>query len=206
MLHHLQITTHYTVYTAWSFYLLLLCLTDDSVVFQAAARPSRPEEQTTATSASWPSCTTTLAKTCPEFPCRWLSMSRCLCCRGSVKSWSTQTCWTPPTTLRIRTREWSVWSAPALISCGRVESHANFTNCLQVYVAAFSISGYAWASWRYRYKPFNPVLGETYESHREDRGFRYVSEQVIRRVNKASQPQNPSSERAVMLCCVLFSG
>ncbi|XP_077391837.1 oxysterol-binding protein-related protein 7-like isoform X2 [Festucalex cinctus] len=47
-----------------------------------------------------------------------------------------------------------------------------------VYVAAFSISGYAWASWRYRYKPFNPVLGETYENHREDRGFRYVSEQV----------------------------
>ncbi|XP_068605559.1 oxysterol-binding protein-related protein 7-like [Brachionichthys hirsutus] len=47
-----------------------------------------------------------------------------------------------------------------------------------VYVAAFSISGYAWASWRYRNKPFNPVLGETYESDREDRGFRYVSEQV----------------------------
>ncbi|XP_061906572.1 oxysterol-binding protein-related protein 7-like isoform X1 [Entelurus aequoreus] len=47
-----------------------------------------------------------------------------------------------------------------------------------VYVAAFSISGYAWASWRYRYKPFNPVLGETYENIREDRGFRYVSEQV----------------------------
>ncbi|XP_061702232.1 oxysterol-binding protein-related protein 6-like isoform X2 [Syngnathoides biaculeatus] len=47
-----------------------------------------------------------------------------------------------------------------------------------VYIAAFSISGYAWASWRYRYKPFNPVLGETYESHREDRGFCYISEQV----------------------------
>ncbi|XP_037545224.1 oxysterol-binding protein-related protein 6-like [Nematolebias whitei] len=47
-----------------------------------------------------------------------------------------------------------------------------------VYVAAFSISGYAWASWRYRYKPFNPILGETYENHREDRGFHYISEQV----------------------------
>uniref|UniRef100_A0A8D3AZ84 Oxysterol-binding protein n=1 Tax=Scophthalmus maximus TaxID=52904 RepID=A0A8D3AZ84_SCOMX len=47
-----------------------------------------------------------------------------------------------------------------------------------VYVAAFSISGYAWASWRFRSKPFNPVLGETYESHREDRGFQYTSEQV----------------------------
>ncbi|XP_031733813.1 oxysterol-binding protein-related protein 7-like isoform X2 [Anarrhichthys ocellatus] len=47
-----------------------------------------------------------------------------------------------------------------------------------VYVAAFSISGYAWASWRNRYKPFNPILGETYESHREDRAFHYISEQV----------------------------
>ncbi|XP_062310843.1 oxysterol-binding protein-related protein 7-like isoform X3 [Osmerus eperlanus] len=47
-----------------------------------------------------------------------------------------------------------------------------------VYMGVFSISGYAWASWRNRYKPFNPVLGETYESHREERGFRYVSEQV----------------------------
>uniref|UniRef100_A0AAX7VM44 PH domain-containing protein n=1 Tax=Astatotilapia calliptera TaxID=8154 RepID=A0AAX7VM44_ASTCA len=46
-----------------------------------------------------------------------------------------------------------------------------------VYVAAFSISGYAWASWRNRYKPFNPVLGETYENYREDKGFQYISEQ-----------------------------
>ncbi|XP_058609391.1 oxysterol-binding protein-related protein 6-like isoform X3 [Onychostoma macrolepis] len=47
-----------------------------------------------------------------------------------------------------------------------------------VYVAVFSISGYAWASWRNRYKPFNPVLGETYENVREDRGFHYIAEQV----------------------------
>uniref|UniRef100_A0A8C2WX16 PH domain-containing protein n=1 Tax=Cyclopterus lumpus TaxID=8103 RepID=A0A8C2WX16_CYCLU len=47
-----------------------------------------------------------------------------------------------------------------------------------VYVAVFSISGYAWASWRNHYKPFNPVLGETYENLREDRGFHYISEQV----------------------------
>ncbi|XP_078807172.1 oxysterol-binding protein-related protein 7 isoform X3 [Oryzias latipes] len=47
-----------------------------------------------------------------------------------------------------------------------------------VYVAVFSISGYAWASWRNRYKPFNPVLGETYENVREDRGFHFISEQV----------------------------
>lgn len=47
-----------------------------------------------------------------------------------------------------------------------------------VYIAAFAISGYAMAHYRNRYKPFNPVLGETYECHREDKGFRYISEQV----------------------------
>uniref|UniRef100_A0A8C7CQ68 Oxysterol-binding protein n=1 Tax=Oncorhynchus kisutch TaxID=8019 RepID=A0A8C7CQ68_ONCKI len=47
-----------------------------------------------------------------------------------------------------------------------------------LYMGVFSISGYAWATWRNRYKPFNPVLGETYESHRKERGFRYVAEQV----------------------------
>uniref|UniRef100_A0A671NDK4 Oxysterol-binding protein n=1 Tax=Sinocyclocheilus anshuiensis TaxID=1608454 RepID=A0A671NDK4_9TELE len=47
-----------------------------------------------------------------------------------------------------------------------------------VYIAAFAISGYATAQYRNRYKPFNPVLGETFECIREDRGFRYISEQV----------------------------
>ncbi|XP_048870135.1 oxysterol-binding protein-related protein 7 [Brienomyrus brachyistius] len=47
-----------------------------------------------------------------------------------------------------------------------------------VYIAAFAISGYATARYRNRYKPFNPILGETYECEREDKGFRYVSEQV----------------------------
>ncbi|KAM8888077.1 oxysterol-binding protein-related protein 7 [Synchiropus picturatus] len=47
-----------------------------------------------------------------------------------------------------------------------------------VYIAAFAVSGYATATFRNRYKPFNPVLGETYECAREDRGFRLISEQV----------------------------
>ncbi|KAJ8372350.1 hypothetical protein AAFF_G00290390 [Aldrovandia affinis] len=47
-----------------------------------------------------------------------------------------------------------------------------------VYIAAFAISGYATARYRNRYKPFNPVLGESFECVREDRGFRYISEQV----------------------------
>lgn len=81
----------------------------DVVVVQAAAPPSPHQEKTTATSASWPFSTTILAKTCPGCPCQWLSMSRCLCCRGSVKSWNTQTCSTSPTTSMIHTREWCVW-------------------------------------------------------------------------------------------------
>ncbi|KAM6898201.1 oxysterol-binding protein-related protein 7 [Lycodopsis pacificus] len=47
-----------------------------------------------------------------------------------------------------------------------------------IYIAAFAISGYSTATFRNRYKPFNPVLGETYECTREDRGFRFISEQV----------------------------
>lgn len=76
----------------------------------------------------------------------------------------------------------------------------------QVYVAAFSISGYAWASWRYGYKPFNPVLGETYESHREDRGFHYISEQVTSRGgngNMLIKPQYLGLGHTVMLCYML---
>ncbi|XP_012670024.2 oxysterol-binding protein-related protein 7 isoform X2 [Clupea harengus] len=47
-----------------------------------------------------------------------------------------------------------------------------------LYIAAFAISGYSIATFRNGYKPFNPVLGETYECVREDRGFRFISEQV----------------------------
>uniref|UniRef100_A0A3B4ERV3 Oxysterol-binding protein n=1 Tax=Pundamilia nyererei TaxID=303518 RepID=A0A3B4ERV3_9CICH len=47
-----------------------------------------------------------------------------------------------------------------------------------VYIAAFAISGYSTATFRNRYKPVNPILGETYECIREDRSFRLISEQV----------------------------
>ncbi|XP_069762954.1 oxysterol-binding protein-related protein 6-like isoform X1 [Narcine bancroftii] len=47
-----------------------------------------------------------------------------------------------------------------------------------VYVAAFAVSGYASAYYRARCKPFNPVLGETYECARGDKGFRFIGEQV----------------------------
>eukprot|EP00062_Callorhinchus_milii_P005904 gi/632945849/ref/XP_007888266.1/ PREDICTED: oxysterol-binding protein-related protein 6 isoform X2 [Callorhinchus milii] len=47
-----------------------------------------------------------------------------------------------------------------------------------VLLAAFAVSGYASTYYRATFKPFNPVLGETYECIREDKGFRFFSEQV----------------------------
>lgn len=45
-------------------------------------------------------------------------------------------------------------------------------------VAAFAVSSYSSSFYRAGYKPFNPLLGETYECVREDKGFKFVSEQV----------------------------
>ncbi|KAH9389723.1 hypothetical protein TYRP_007270 [Tyrophagus putrescentiae] len=45
-------------------------------------------------------------------------------------------------------------------------------------MAAFAVSAYSSSSYRAGHKPFNPLLGETYECDREDKGFRFVSEQV----------------------------
>ncbi|PWA00808.1 hypothetical protein BB558_003118 [Smittium angustum] len=47
-----------------------------------------------------------------------------------------------------------------------------------MYVTAFAISAYAPRKYRTSYKPFNPMLGETYEFVRPDLGFRFISEKV----------------------------
>lgn len=49
-----------------------------------------------------------------------------------------------------------------------------------LYVAAFAISGFAYNRVKERAirKPFNPMLGETYELVREDLGFRFLAEKV----------------------------
>ncbi|XP_049820925.1 oxysterol-binding protein-related protein 3-like isoform X2 [Aethina tumida] len=47
-----------------------------------------------------------------------------------------------------------------------------------VEVAAFAVSSYASTLTRAGNKPFNPLLGETYECIREDKGFRFLAEQV----------------------------
>ncbi len=47
-----------------------------------------------------------------------------------------------------------------------------------IYIAAFVISGYSSSYYRNGAKDFNPLLGETYELVRPDKGWKYVSEQV----------------------------
>lgn len=46
-----------------------------------------------------------------------------------------------------------------------------------LHVAAFAVSGYASTSGR-SCKPFNPLLGETYEADYPDKGVRFISEKV----------------------------
>ncbi|XP_061574321.1 oxysterol-binding protein-related protein 3 isoform X4 [Cololabis saira] len=57
---------------------------------------------------------------------------------------------------------------------------ANTQDPLQrmMYIATFVVSGYASSYYRTGGKPFNPVLGESYECDRSDKGFRFVAEQV----------------------------
>jgi len=45
-------------------------------------------------------------------------------------------------------------------------------------VAAFCVSGYSSTYTRAGQKPFNPLLGETYECVREDKGWNFIAEQV----------------------------
>lgn len=45
-------------------------------------------------------------------------------------------------------------------------------------IAAFAVSGYASTEGR-QCKPFNPLLGETYEADYPDKGVRFFSEKVI---------------------------
>lgn len=50
-----------------------------------------------------------------------------------------------------------------------------------MYVAAFAISGYSSTQNRAGRKPFNPLLGETYELVRPDKGFKFIAEKVVHR-------------------------
>ena len=45
-------------------------------------------------------------------------------------------------------------------------------------IAAFAVSGYSCTEGR-NCKPFNPLLGETYEAAYPDNGLRFISEKVF---------------------------
>ncbi|KAI8973860.1 Oxysterol-binding protein-domain-containing protein [Pilobolus umbonatus] len=47
-----------------------------------------------------------------------------------------------------------------------------------IYVTAFAISAYSSSQFRGGRKPYNPLMNETYEYIRPDKGFRYISEKV----------------------------
>ncbi|KAH7083318.1 Oxysterol-binding protein-domain-containing protein [Paraphoma chrysanthemicola] len=62
-----------------------------------------------------------------------------------------------------------------------------------VYMAAFAISAFSNARVKDRAirKPFNPMLGETFELVREDKGFRFIAEKVVHRpVRMACQAES----------------
>ncbi|ORZ26146.1 Oxysterol-binding protein-domain-containing protein, partial [Absidia repens] len=47
-----------------------------------------------------------------------------------------------------------------------------------MYVTVFAITSYASSQYRTGRKPFNPMMNETYENIRPDKGFRFISEKV----------------------------
>ncbi|ORX62833.1 hypothetical protein DM01DRAFT_1297653 [Hesseltinella vesiculosa] len=52
-----------------------------------------------------------------------------------------------------------------------------------MYVAVFSVTAFASSQYRSSKKPFNPLLFETYECVRPDRGFKFIAEKVSHRPN-----------------------
>ena len=75
-----------------------------------------------------------------------------------------------------------------------------------VQVAAFAVSAYSGTQHRAGSKPFNPILGETYECVREDKGFKFVAEQVCTNYSMlgAGSLGSQMSDNVVSLLLVLF--
>ncbi|KAI9249306.1 Oxysterol-binding protein-domain-containing protein [Sporodiniella umbellata] len=71
-------------------------------------------------------------------------------------------------------------SCEELEYCELLEKASTLSDPIErlMYVTVFSISTYASTQHRTGRKPFNPMMTETYESIRPDKGFRFVSEKV----------------------------
>lgn len=75
-----------------------------------------------------------------------------------------------------------------------------------VYVAAYAASEYASTIGRVA-KPFNPLLGETFEYVRPDKGYRFFVEQVSHHPPiGAAWAESPKWDYYVRFICVLPSG
>uniref|UniRef100_A0A452UNG2 Oxysterol-binding protein n=1 Tax=Ursus maritimus TaxID=29073 RepID=A0A452UNG2_URSMA len=72
----------------------------------------------------------------------------------------------------------STAQAPGRLSLGVTGGLTALDADPEVTPGAFAVSAYSSTYHRAGCKPFNPVLGETYECERPDRGFRFISEQV----------------------------
>ena len=86
-----------------------------------------------------------------------------------------------PTSLVQRLAEQLEYSE--LLDAAALIPHDSGTGERILLIAAFAVSGFSNARVKERAarKPFNPMLGETYELVREDKGFRFLAEKVCHR-------------------------
>ncbi|KAI4234127.1 MAG: hypothetical protein LQ352_008187, partial [Teloschistes flavicans] len=80
-----------------------------------------------------------------------------------------------------------------LLDSAAISADKSSSNNRLLYVTAFAISTLSYSRVKERAirKPFNPMLGETFELVREDRGFRFVAEKVSHRpVRMACQAES----------------
>ncbi|CEI98073.1 hypothetical protein RMCBS344292_12190 [Rhizopus microsporus] len=64
--------------------------------------------------------------------------------------------------------------------CELLEKASTLTDSMErlMYITTFVVSTYASSQYRTGRKPFNPMMAETYENIRPDKGFRFIAEKV----------------------------
>jgi hypothetical protein len=72
-------------------------------------------------------------------------------------------------------------------------------------VAAFAVSGYASTDGR-NCKPFNPLLGETYEADYPDKGIRFISEKVSLAILMACTCRSTTHQREHIVLEFFYKG
>lgn len=113
----------------------------------------------------------------PRLQCRWFSTSRSVSCSVWQSTWSTHTSSIRPTPPQTLLREWRYCTLCNILdlSCANdfyeiylssypvaIKCEWLCVICCWQCVAAFAVSAVA-SQWERTGKPFNPLLGETYE-------------------------------------------